>query len=222
MLEGSDDFSFLVHSQSKYQTCYNYSLYGAWLASLPVLDVSIEFSFCGNNYMISKYKIDFVNLWLFILSHAFVPPKQLVALMPFCGIFYSRTNYFNIIKYKHSISMYSMCINDYASRNFNRKNLLYIDGLPCTHGNIERFINSCRCSLFIANCKFEENSKDKEFFMKKKASRFVVVHEIHSFSPSDELLLNYNFYRPPTTHQRCLALGLPLNVPLVRKNKIIA
>jgi hypothetical protein len=31
--------------------------------------------FCGNNYMISKSKIDVANLGLFILSHVFVPPK---------------------------------------------------------------------------------------------------------------------------------------------------
>jgi hypothetical protein len=90
-----------------------------------------------------------------------------------------------------------------------------------THGNIARFINSCRCSLFSANCSFEEHSNDKEFFMKRKASRFVVVHAIHSLSPGDELLINYNFCRPPTTHQRQLALGLPLDIPLGHKKNII-
>jgi hypothetical protein len=29
--------------------------------------------------------------------------------------------------------------------------------------------------------------------MKRKASIFVVVHAIHSLSPGDELLINYNF-----------------------------
>jgi hypothetical protein len=99
--------------------------------------------------------------------------------------------------------------------------MLYIDGHPCTHGNIAGFINSCRCSLFSANCSFEEHSNDKEFFMKRKASRFVVVHAICSLSPGDELLINYNFHRPPTTHQRWLALGLPLDIPLGCKKKII-
>jgi hypothetical protein len=89
-------------------------------------------------------------------------------------------------------------MNGYAYGNFNRKNLLYIDGRPQTHGNIIGFINSCRASLFSANCSFEEHSNDKEFFMKRKASKFVVVHAIHSLSPGDELLINYNFRRPPT------------------------
>jgi hypothetical protein len=75
LLEGSDDFSLLVHLQSKYQTCYNHALYGAWLSSLPVPNVGTKFSFCGNNYMISKSKIDVANLGLFILSHVFIPPK---------------------------------------------------------------------------------------------------------------------------------------------------
>ena len=35
--------------------------------------------------MIVKSNIDVANLGLFILSHVLVPPKQLVALMPFCG-----------------------------------------------------------------------------------------------------------------------------------------
>jgi hypothetical protein len=57
--------------------------------------------------------------------------------------------------------------------------------------------------------------------MKRKASRFVVVHAIHSLSPGDELLINYNFRRPPTARQKCLALGLPLDVPLGHKKKMI-
>jgi hypothetical protein len=76
-------------------------------------------------------------------------------------------------------------------------------------------------SLFSANCSFEEHSNHKEFFMKKKASKFVVVHAIHSLSPGDELLINYNFHRPPTSHKKCLVLGLPLDVPLGRKKKMI-
>jgi hypothetical protein len=98
--------------------------------------------------MIAKSKIDVANLGLFILSHVFIPPKQSVALMPFCGPLYSQSDYLNIVKYKHIISMYIMCMNDYASRKFNMKNLLYIDDHPHTHGNIVGFINSCRCSLF--------------------------------------------------------------------------
>ena len=79
-------------------------------------------------------------------------------------------------------------MNGYVARNFNRKTFLYIDGHPRTHGNITRYINSSRSPLFSANCFFEEHSNDKEFFIKKKASRFVVVHVVHSFSPCDELL----------------------------------
>jgi hypothetical protein len=45
---------------------------------------------------------------------------------------------------------------------------------------------SIRCSLSSANCSFEEHSNDKEFFMKRKASRFVVVHAICSLSLGDE------------------------------------
>ena len=48
LLEGRDHFSLLVNLQSKYQTSYNHSLYGAWSSSLPVHDVGIEFSFSGN------------------------------------------------------------------------------------------------------------------------------------------------------------------------------
>jgi hypothetical protein len=130
LLEGSDDFPLPIHLQSKYQTYYNRSLYGAWSSSMHVPDVGTKFSFCGNSYMISKSKIDVANLGLFILSHVFIPPKQSVTLMPFCGPLYSRSDYLNIVKYKHNISMYSMCMNGYASGNFNRKNLLYIDGHP--------------------------------------------------------------------------------------------
>ena len=55
--------------------------------------------------------------------------------------------------------------------------------------------------------------------MKSKVSIFVVVHTIHSFPIGDELLINYNFRRPPTTCQICLAVGLPLDVSLVGKGK---
>ena len=139
--------------------------------------------------------------------------------MPFFRPIYYRSDYLNIVKYKHMISMYSVCMNGYASGHFNRKNSLYIDGHPCTHGNIVGFINSSRCSLFSANCSFEEHFNDKKFFMKMKASRFVVVHVIHSLFPCDKVLINYNFRRPTTTRQRRLALGLPLDVPLGHKTK---
>jgi hypothetical protein len=52
---------------------------------MHVLDVGTKFSFCGNSYMIAKSKLDVASLGFFILSHVYVPPKQLVALMPFCG-----------------------------------------------------------------------------------------------------------------------------------------
>lgn len=134
LLEGTNDFPLSLHMQSKYQTCYKCTLYhGVWSPSMFVPNVGTRFSFCGNSYMIAKSKIDVANLGLFNLSHAFVPHKQLVTLMPFCGPLYIRTNYLNIVKYKYSISMYSMCMNGYASKNFNRKNMLYIDGLPRTH-----------------------------------------------------------------------------------------
>ena len=120
--------------------------------------------------------------------------------MPFCGPLYSQFDYLNIVKYKHSISMYSMCMDGYASRNFNRKNLLYIDGHPRTHGNIVGFINSSISSLFGENCCFGEHSNDKEFFMKNKESIFFVVNVVHSLCLGDELLINYNFHRPPTAH----------------------
>ena len=57
--------------------------------------------------------------------------------------------------------MYSMCMNDYGYGNFKRKNLLYFDGHPRTHGNIERFINRYRSSLFSVNFSFDEHSNDK-------------------------------------------------------------
>ena len=76
--------------------------------------------------------------------------------------------------------MYSMCMNGYVSGNFNMKNLLYIDGHPCTHENIAWFINNSRCSLYFANCLFEEHLNDEELFMKMKESIFTVVHAIHT------------------------------------------
>jgi hypothetical protein len=57
--------------------------------------------------------------------------------------------------------------------------------------------------------------------MKRKEFRFVVVHEIYSLSLDNEFLINHNFHRPPTTHQKHLALVLPLDVPLGRKKKVI-
>jgi hypothetical protein len=188
---------------------------------MPVLDVGTKFSFYGNSYMISKSKIDVLNPGLFILSDVFIPPKQSVAIMPFFGPLYSWYDYLNIVKCKHNISMYSMCMNGYDSRNFNRKNLLYIDGRPQTHGNIAGFINSCRSSLFTTNCSFEEHSNDKEFFMKRNATIFVVMHAISSLSLGYELLINYNFRRTPTTGKKHLALGLPLDYPSGRKKNII-
>ena len=114
-----------------------------------------------------------------------------------------------------------MVMTHYASENFNRKNLLYTNGHPNTHGNIVGFINSCRFSLFYKTCSFDEHSNDNEFFMKMKASRFVVVHAIYSLSLIDELLVNYNFLRTPITHQRNLLLGLALDVRLGHKKKNI-
>ena len=112
-------------------------------------------------------------------------------------------------------------MNGYAFGNFNMKNVLHINGHPRTHGNITCFINSARSSLFSASCYFKEHSNDKDFFMKKKTSRFVVVHVVHSLSLDDELLINYNFRRQPTACQKCLALGLPLGVHLGHKKKNI-
>ena len=141
--------------------------------------------------------------------------------MPFCGPIYCHSDYLNIVKYKHRISMYSMCMNGYVSKNFNRKKFSNIDGRPSTHRYIAGFINSCRFSLFSANCSFEEHFNDQEFFMKRKVSRFVFIHAIRSLSPSDELLINCNFRRPLTAHQRHHALGLPLDIPLGHETKNI-
>ena len=82
LLEGIDYFSLDVHFQSKYQTCYNHTLYGVWSSSLPVPDVGTKLSFCGNNFMISKFKINASNLHFFNLLHVLVPPKNLVGHMP--------------------------------------------------------------------------------------------------------------------------------------------
>ena len=204
LLEGIDDFPLTIHIQSKCQTSYNHALYGAWMSSMLVPNVGTKFCFCGNSYMISKSYIDVSNLGLFILSHVFVPPKQLVSLMPFCGPLYGHFDYLNIVKYKHNISVYCMCMNGYACINFNRKNLLYTDGRPQTHGNIVGFINSSKSSLFSENCCFEEHSYGKEFFMKKKESIFVVVLVVHSLSLGEKLLINYNFRIPPTACQNNL------------------
>ena len=89
LLEGSEDFPLPIHLQSKYQTSYNHTLNGGCLSSILVPYVGTEFSFCGNNYMISKFNIDAINLGLFILSHVFLPLKLSVTLMPFCGPLYS-------------------------------------------------------------------------------------------------------------------------------------
>jgi hypothetical protein len=121
----------------------------------------------------------------------------------------------------YSMCMSSMCMSSYASRNFNKINFLYIDGHPRTHGNIAEFIKRCRSSLFSENCSFEEHSTYKKFFMKRNASRFIVVQEIHSMSPGHKLLINYNSCKPPIARKKCLALGLPLNMPLGHKKKII-
>jgi hypothetical protein len=127
-------------------------LFGTFLSFPPVPNVGIGFSFCDNNYMISKSKIDVAKLGLLILSDVFIPPKESTTLMPFCGPLYSQFDYLNIVKYKHIISMYSMYMNDYDSKNLNMTNLLYINSHPHTLGNIAGFINSFRCSLFNANC----------------------------------------------------------------------
>lgn len=141
--------------------------------------------------------------------------------MPFCGPFYNRYDYLNSVTYKHIISMYIMCMNGYVAQNFNRKNLLYIDGHPQTHGNTIGFINSSRSSLFSTNCCFEEHLNDEEFFMKNKASIFFFVQAWCSLSPGDELLINYNFHRPSTTRKKRLALRLHLDAPLGHKKKNI-
>jgi hypothetical protein len=57
--------------------------------------------------------------------------------------------------------------------------------------------------------------------MKRKASKFVFVHAIHNLSPGDELLTKYNFRRPLITCQKCLALDLPLDIPLGHKKNMI-
>jgi hypothetical protein len=132
--------------------------------------------------MIPKSKIYVENLGFFMLSHVTILPKQ--STVP-CVIFFSLYNqfdYLNILKYKHNISMYSMCMNGYVLGNFNRKKRLLIDGHPQSHGNIAEFINSCSFSLFSANYSFGEYSNDKELFMKWKTSIFVVVHAIHIVS----------------------------------------
>ena len=98
----------------------------------------------GSYAMLCQVLHRFFQFFMFILSHVYVPPKKLVALMEFCCPLYSQPDYLNIVKYKHSISMYSMCMNGYTARNFNRKNMLYIDGRPQTHGNITMFINRSR------------------------------------------------------------------------------
>ena len=68
---------------------------------------------------------------------------------------------------------------------------------------------------------FKQHSNDKEFFMKRKESKFVIVHVICSLSHGDELLINYNLCRQLTACQRRLALGLPLDVPLGCNKNII-
>ena len=156
MLDGIDDFSLPMHLQSKYQTYYNHTLYGAWISSLPMPDVGTRFSFSDNIFMNAKLRIAVATLGLFILSHVLVPPKQLVALIPFFDHICCRSDYLNVVKYKYIISMYSMCMNGYVYGNFNKKNLLYIDGHSRTHGNIVGFINSSRCPLYSVNLSFEE------------------------------------------------------------------
>ena len=156
-LEGNDDFFLPMNLQSKYQTSYNLSSYGAWSSSLHVPDVGTDFSFSGNWFMIVKTNIDDENIGLFILWHVHVPPKQSVEIMSFCSPIYNLFDYLNIVKYKHRILLYTMFMNDYLYRKFNRKNLLYINGFPWTHGIITGFINSSRCSLFSTNCLFDEH-----------------------------------------------------------------
>ena len=105
-------------------------------------------------------------------------------------------------------------------QNFNMKNLLYVNGCPSTHGNITGLINSCRCSLFNANCLFNKKSNDKELFIKRKASKSIVVHAVCISSLGGELI-NYKFHILPIVHQRQLPLGLPLCFPLGCKKTII-
>ena len=103
--EGSNAFPLPIHLKSKYQTCYSHTLYGTWPSSTLMPDVGTEFSLCGNSYMISKSKIDVANLELCILSNVFITPKQPLSLIPLCGPLYSQSNYLNISKYKHTISI---------------------------------------------------------------------------------------------------------------------
>jgi hypothetical protein len=110
-------------------------------------------------------------------------------------------------------------MDGYASKKFNRKNLLYIYGHPHTHGNVPKFINSCRCSLFSANFLFEEHLNDNDFFKKRKSIKFVDVHAKHSMFPDDKLLVNCIFYIPLNTHKRKLILGLRVDIPLGHKNR---
>jgi hypothetical protein len=90
--EGSNGFPLPIYMKSKYQTHYNQALYGTWLSSMLVPDVGTNFFFCSNSYVISKSKIDVSNLGLFVLSHVYVPPKQSITLMPFCGPLYSHSD----------------------------------------------------------------------------------------------------------------------------------
>jgi hypothetical protein len=99
---------------------------------LVVFNVGLSSLFFGNNYMIAKFKIDISNLIMLILSHVFVPQKKNNTYVILWS-FYSFNVYLNIVKYKNIISMYSMCMNGYASRNFNKKNLLYIYMIIHTH-----------------------------------------------------------------------------------------
>ena len=110
--------------------------------------------------MIVKNNIDAANIGLFILSYVLISPKQLVSLMAFCDPIYCWSGYLNTVKYKHNVSMYSMCMNGRVYGDFKRKNMLYIDGCLSTHENIAGFINSYRCSLFSTNCSFEEYFND--------------------------------------------------------------
>ena len=141
--------------------------------------------------------------------------------MPFIGPLYSQYDYLDIVKYKHIIPIYIICMNTYDSINFNMKKLLYIDGHPHTHGSIVGFINGYRFSLITACCLFEEHSNGNDLFMKRKTSLFFRVHVVRSLSSGDKLLRKYNFCGPRTSHKRQFALGLPLDVPLRHKRNII-
>jgi hypothetical protein len=127
LLQGRDDSPHPIHLQSKYQTSYNRVLYGTWSSSMPVPNVETKLYFCGNSYIISKSKINVANVGLLIISRVCFTPKQSVEHMPIFSPLYSRSDYLDIVKYKHNMSMHSMCMNGYNSRNFKRKNLLYID-----------------------------------------------------------------------------------------------